>query len=483
MSQEAVPALPGPTGMGMGLPTLTKSGGRGSDHHVSNHKVNAPGSMLKGSNRAPGEKRWVASIFLFPAVVLLVVIVFYPLVYSLVRSLFTDVQRTGEYTGAAGHLSFVNYTNIFSNHQAFRSLKNNLIWVLIVPALVTMFGMIFAVLSERIRWVTAFKIIMFMPLAISLLATGISFSLIYSDNPSRGLANAITVDIHSAFSSGTTYPGVHASPVLDTTNSTKAIVTSKSYSPSTPVLVPLVGLSLTKPPSGLKQAVPATGTGLRGTVWNDFKLGGGGTPGQIAPGQLGLSGITVDAVQNGKTVASTTTGSGGTFDFSKLSTGTYQISLPNSNFAAAYDGISWLGSSLITPAIIIAYLWVYAGFAMVLIASGMAAIPRDALEAARMDGATEWQVFRRVTMPLLAPVLTVVFVTVVINVLKVFDIVYILSAPAPENGRTAQVLATQLYSDFGQQQFGGASAVGIVLVILVLPAMAFNVHRFRKEGR
>jgi alpha-glucoside transport system permease protein len=475
MSQEAVPVLAGAT-MSM------ISGGRGSK--PSKNKVNAPGSMLKGTSKTPGEKRWVASVFLFPAVILLVVIVFYPLVYSLIRSLFTDVQRGGEYTGAAGHLSFANYTNIFSNHQAFRSLKNNLVWVLVVPALVTMLGMIFAVLSERIRWVTAFKIIMFMPLAISLLATGISFSLIYSDNPSRGLANAITVDIHSAFSSGTTYPGVHASPVLDTTSSTKAIVTSKSFSPSTPVLIPLVGLNLTKPPGGLKQAVAATtGTGLRGTVWNDFKLGGGGTPGQIAPGQVGLSGIKVDAVQGGKTVASTTTVSGGTFDFSKLTTGSYQISLPESNFAAAYDGISWLGSSLITPAIIIAYLWVYAGFAMVLIASGMAAIPRDALEAARMDGATEWQVFKRVTMPLLAPVLTVVFVTVVINVLKVFDIVYILSAPAPENGRTAQVLATQLYSDFGQQQFGGASAVGIVLVVLVLPAMAFNVHRFRKEGR
>ena len=62
--------------------------------------------------------------------------------------------------------------------------------------------------------------------------------------------------------------------------------------------------------------------------------------------------------------------------------------------------------SLITPAIIIAYIWVWAGFAMVVIAAGLAAIPRDVLEAARTDGATEWQVFRRVTVPLLAPVLS-----------------------------------------------------------------------------
>ena len=60
---------------------------------------------------------------------------------------------------------------------------------------------------------------------------------------------------------------------------------------------------------------------------------------------------------------------------------------------------------------------------MVVIAAGLAAIPRDVLEAARTDGATEWQVFRRVTVPLLAPVLTVVLITMLINVLKVFDIV------------------------------------------------------------
>jgi alpha-glucoside transport system permease protein len=111
----------------------------------------------------------------------------------------------------------------------------------------------------------------------------------------------------------------------------------------------------------------------------------------------------------------------------------------------------------------------------------MAAIPRDALEAARMDGATEWQVFRRVTAPLLAPVLMVVFVTMVINVLKVFDLVFIISQSAGANQKYAQVLATQLYQSYGNQQYGLASAIGVILVLLVLPAMAFNIRRFRKD--
>ena len=99
-------------------------------------------------------------------------------------------------------------------------------------------------------------------------------------------------------------------------------------------------------------------------------------------------------------------------------------------FAKPWGGFAWLGTKLITPSLIIAYIWIWAGFAMVVIAAGLSAMPRDVLEAARTDGASELQVFRRVTVPLLAPVLSVVFVTMIINVLKVFDIVFAL---APEH--------------------------------------------------
>src|SRR5205823_13706584 len=116
----------------------------------------------------------------------------------------------------------------------------------------------------------------------------------------------------------------------------------------------------------------------------------------------------------------------------------YQVRLPQSNFAPPFRGVTWLGASLVTPAIIGSYIWMWAGFAMVLIAAGLAAIPRDALEAARVDGATEWQVFRRVTMPLLSPVLVVVLVTLIINVLKIFDLVYIIAPGSVQ--REANVL-------------------------------------------
>ena len=440
--------------------------------------------------RQPGAARWVATLFLAPALVLLAAIVLYPLVYSVVRSLFSDgpAGKTGDFVGLD------NYKTIFTDNASFHALKNNIIWVVFVPSVVTILGLIFAVLSERIRWATIFKTVLFMPMAISFVASGVTFALIYADNPSRGLANTVSVSIHDAFAGGgSKYPNEH--PLNDTIlkgSASAGYTTVKSYSPGQPALLPLVGLDLTAKNTNLSAAAPpSAGSGLSGAVWNDFALGQPGTPGKIDQNELGLSGISVQAIQNGKVVASTSTDDTGAFTFSNLTSGSYQIKLPSSNFGAGYNGISWLGPTKITPvgpnlitlSIIIAYLWIYAGFAMVLLAAGMAAIPRDALEAARVDGATEWQVFRRVTAPLLAPVLMVVFVTLVINVLKVFDIVFVISQSAGANGKNASVLATELYSDYGNQQYGLASAIGVFLVLLVLPAMAFNIRRFRKESR
>jgi alpha-glucoside transport system permease protein len=128
-----------------------------------------------------------------------------------------------------------------------------------------------------------------------------------------------------------------------------------------------------------------------------------------------------------------------------------------------------------------AYVWMWAGFAMVLIAAGLAAIPRDALEAARVDGGTEWQVFRKVTVPLLSPVLLVVLVTLVINVLKIFDLVFVLAPPSSQDDAT--VLAREMWvaSFGGANDQGLGSALAIFLFVLVLPAMIFNIRRFRRE--
>ena len=105
------------------------------------------------------------------------------------------------------------------------------------------------------------------------------------------------------------------------------------------------------------------------------------------------------------------------------------------------------------------------------------------LEAARVDGATEWQVFRRVTVPLLAPVLVVVLVTLMINVLKVFDLVLVI--PPGSTQYDANVLALEMWrvSFGGGRDQGLGSALGVLLFLLVLPAMLFNIRRFRRENQ
>ena len=118
---------------------------------------------------------------------------------------------------------------------------------------------------------------------------------------------------------------------------------------------------------------------------------------------------------------------------------------------------------------------------MVVIAAGLSALPRDVLEAARVDGATEWQVFRRVTVPLLAPVLSVVFITMIINVLKVFDLVITLAPGSSQDAANVIALAMWRESFGGVDDFGVGSAIAVLLFALVIPVLALNIRRFRRE--
>ncbi|WP_327087076.1 ABC transporter permease subunit [Nonomuraea sp. NBC_01738] len=428
--------------------------------------------------RRLGPSPAVAIVFLLPAAVLLGIWVVYPIIYSIIRSLFD--------AGGSGFVGLGNYLTIFTDSNTLTTIRNNLIWVIAAPILVTTLGLIFAVLTERIKWSTAFKLIVFMPMAVSLMAAGVIFRLVYDQDPGKGMANAVLTTVHDTFSSSQGYPD--ARPREGDTSPIAAkdggVATKQPAQAGQPVLIPLVGIKPATMPANAATAVakPEPG-GVGGVVWFDFTPGGGGTSGAVDPEERGLPGLTVEAVSNGQVAASTTTAADGSFRFDGLAAGAYEVRLPQSNFQAPFAGLSWLGPTLITPAIIGAFVWVWAGFAMVLIAAGLAAIPRDALEAARIDGASEWQVFRRITIPLLSPVLLVVFVTMIINTLKVFDLVFII-APASVQSQS-NVIALEMWrvSFGGGNNQGLGSALAIFLLILVLPFMIMNVRRFRREER
>ncbi|MFI9046790.1 carbohydrate ABC transporter permease [Streptomyces sp. NPDC053427] len=427
-----------------------------------------------------GTRPWIAVVFLLPALVLLGALVVYPIVFSVYRSLF---DASGD-----GFVGLGNYGEMFSDDGIRTALRNNVVWVVVAPTVSTALGLIFAVLTERIRWGTAFKLVVFMPMAISMLAAGIIFRLVYDQDPERGVANAVWVGVHDTFAEPAPFPGAKPRPNADLRPSGGGAFTTGSAvgagAGAASADLPLVAVQQADVRDAEPAAVAKPRPGkVTGTVWLDFTRGGGGRPNVIDGREKALAGLTVEAVKGGRVVASATTAADGTYALPADRAEGARLRLPAANFAEAYNGVDWLGPALVTPAIIGSYVWMWAGFAMVLIAAGLAAVPRELLEAARVDGAGEWQVFRRITVPLLAPVLVVVLVTLMINVLKIFDLVYII---APGSSiRSANVLALQLFqSSFGTDVDEGlGSAIAVFLLLLVLPVMYVNLRRIRKERR
>lgn len=424
-----------------------------------------------------GASRLVPWLFLAPALIFLLVWVVYPTVRTIVRSFF---DRSGD-----EFVWFDNYADLFTTDTLQTAIKNNVIWVAVVPALVTAIGLIFAVLTERIRWSTAFKTVVFMPMAISLFAAGVIWRVMDDKDPAKGTINATLKAVDDAFGGGGVLTAAQGSTPQITGSVDSGFVLRTPVRADETALLGLTAIPPAEVPADARQAVaarPSPGA-IAGTVWRDFKPGGG-RPGVVEPGEVGLAGVTLEllpATGGGSAVATTTSNADGTFAFEDPGGGFYRVGVAAKTFEQPFEGVSWLGPSLITPSVMIAYIWVWAGFAMVVIAAGLSAISREVLEAARTDGATEWQVFRRVTVPMLAPVLSVVFVTMVINVLKVFDIILSVAPQSSQDDANVIALAMWRTSFGGVNDFGLGSAIAVFLFVLVIPVLALNIRRFKRE--
>ncbi len=130
-------------------------------------------------------------------------------------------------------------------------------------------------------------------------------------------------------------------------------------------------------------------------------------------------------------------------------------------------------------ALIFIGIWMWTGFAMVILSAGLKGISPELLEAALVDGATEWQVFRGIILPLLMPTIFVVGTTIVITALKSFDIVFTVTNGNFGTDVVAREMWQQMFTPPGN--FGRASAVAIVLLLAIIPFMAINIRRFREQ--
>lgn len=139
--------------------------------------------------------------------------------------------------------------------------------------------------------------------------------------------------------------------------------------------------------------------------------------------------------------------------------------------------VPWLSTAGINNfALMMVGVWLWAGFCMTILSAALKGLPTEVLEAARVDGATEWQLFWRVMIPMILPTITVVTTTMVIIILKIFDIVFVMTG----GNFGTEVIANRMFKLIVTDT-GRSMAIAVFLLVLTIPLMIYNVYRFRQE--
>jgi alpha-glucoside transport system permease protein len=144
-----------------------------------------------------------------------------------------------------------------------------------------------------------------------------------------------------------------------------------------------------------------------------------------------------------------------------------------------FKPVSWLTQSpLNTFMLIVVGIWMWTGFCMTLLSSAIKSIPEEIIEASRIDGATNFEIFTKIQVPIIAPTIVVVITTMVINVLKLFDIVYVMTG----GNYGTNVIATRMYTEmYTNAHYGRGTAIAVILVLFIIPFIVMNIRRFTKQ--
>jgi alpha-glucoside transport system permease protein len=147
------------------------------------------------------------------------------------------------------------------------------------------------------------------------------------------------------------------------------------------------------------------------------------------------------------------------------------------------EPVPWLGrTSLVNVALIGAGVWVWTGLAMTVLSAAYKSLEREVLEAAAVDGAGPWQTFWRITLPMMTVPIGLVAITMVINALKMLDLVLVMTQGGPRNA-SRTIAFSMFWEVFNNSRAGYGSAVAVILLILVAPIIVFQIRRFRAEEK
>lgn len=296
-------------------------------------------NMGRNINRANMIRPW---LFLLPAIAALGLYLAYP-VYATLRLSFLERLPGNEYVFVGAE----NYIKMFAEPKFLEAMRNNILWLVVVPAAATGFGLLAAQLTDRLRWGNIAKSLIFMPMAISFVGAAVIFKLIYEARPADVAQIGILNHLYMVFGGDT---------------------------PQQWLTIPF---------------------------WNNFFL-------------------------------------------------------------------------------MIVLIWIQTGFAMVILSAALRGIPEETIEAAVIDGANPFQIFFKIKVPQIMGTIVVVWTTITIATLKVFDIVF-----AMTNGQwETQVLANYMYDKlFRANDWGMGSAAAMIIMLLVTPILVWNVYDARKEMR
>lgn len=368
-------------------------------------------------NRANQIRPW---LFLFPALAALGLYLAYPVVATLWLSL-TDRDAGGAFVGLA------NYRQMFNEPKFWEAMSNNMLWLIIVPAFSTGFGLLAAQLTDRISWGNIAKSLIFMPMAISFVGAAVIWKLVYDTRPvdqdQIGVLNAIWLGFDGGFMSVVVLKLVPALVLV-------VFAAFLAYS------VYQIARSLTRGGQS-HSATPWWGLVLRGLF------------------------AVVAVVLVWLSLRSTVSLLSATLPYGEPQT---WLTIPFWN-------------SIFLMAVLV---WIQTGFAMVILSAAIRGIPEETIEAAVIDGANPFQIFFKIKVPQIMGTIVVVWTTITIVVLKVFDIVF-----AMTNGQwQTQVLANYMYDKlFRANDWGVGSASAMIIMLLVTPILIWNVYNARKETR
>ncbi len=364
-------------------------------------------------NRATMVRPW---LFLAPALIALGLYLAYPVVETFRLSLL-DRDAGNAFVG------FANYSQMMNEPKFWEAMRNNMLWLIVVPAASTACGLLAAQLTDRISWGNIAKSLIFMPMAISFVGAAVIWKLVYDTRPAEqdqiGVLNAVWMSFE---------PGFWAVLCLQ--------------------IIPAIILLAF---AGIVAWV--------GWIFAKPLIGKGETAAGMIPLQILVAVAAIWLIYLSLTSI---------FD---IFTFDYPFGEPQTWLTIPF----WNNFFLM-----IVLVWIQTGFAMVILSAALRGVPEDTIEAALIDGANPWQIFFKIKIPQIMGTIVVVWTTITIVVLKVFDIVF-----AMTNGQwETQVLANYMYDKlFRANDWGVGSASAMIIMLLVTPILVWNVYNARKEMR